>query len=830
MMRFSRKTQGVISVFLILILVPVMVFSAMLVDGSRMVSAKAIAQEASDLAALSVLSDYNGTLKDEFGLFSLGDSSKAEDVYKASLSATLQAAGITDKTYSEQVWEIFKNAVGAGNPYAKKSFMNLYDFQMDETSVTPLYSLANPEVLQNQIVEYSKYRGLYVIADRLNLISKFSQISNQAKEQQEAANMMEELMDIDEKNGKNADEKIKGVRDGILKVNEGLSQLDSLESNYFSHLDCRMSVLAGTGTITDEIKKASKEYPDVKSSAQTFLNDLQQDANNLDSAALPAKEEAKKAADRLNSFINKYQGKTSETAKGLVEDAKKSKDAYLQCADDLQRLHDDEKLRQIVDLNTAGRTAGALGSIDTAISRYAGERGDTEDNYKFYYFESDNSSEDAGDVMPSYHEAWTYGLLVNSSVQLPDVGTSTDYRNNNQSGNDLSAAAKKQSDDNGKKASENTSSKELDESTYKSLPSKTFNASAEAESYKAILEEDAKKAAAATSNVQGGDPTAPPIDNQFYNTGGDLTKSKNILKSGDFSFLTNLAETARDETLTLAYSFGTFKTRMTGNEKFKKGTVSKSDLDKFYIVPWRYENENGELDLQFEAKSKRKTKLDAQIEYMIYGLSSDAANETAAYASIYAPRMANNMMALYQNKTVKGSCDGAAAVASLATFEVVPATVFFWIFLTAWSVAETVLDMHYLIDEGYRIPLFKTKDTVLLTVDFSQGASDGLVNNYKGKNGSDSNIYVCYEDYLLFFLLMKGSDNRLMKIADLVQMDMQEMGKSSFKMDQAYTYIRAKSNLSIRYLFLNTDPISQTYKDAGLSGRMKFDSVIYQGY
>ena len=829
MMRFSRRTQGVISVFLILILVPVMVFSAMLVDGSRMVSAKAIAQEASDLAALSVLSDYNGTLKDEFGLFSLGDSSKAEDVYKASLSATLQAAGITDKTYSEQVWEIFKNAVGAGNPYEKKSFMNLYDFQMDETSVTPLYSLANPEVLQNQIVEYSKYRGLYVIADRLNLISKFSQISSQAKEQQEAASMMEELMDIDEKN-KDADEKIKGVKDGISKVNEGLSQLDSLESNYFSHLDCRMSVLAGTGTITDEIKKASKEYPDVKSSAQTFLNELQQDANNLDSTALPAKEAAKKAADRLDGFINKYQGKTSETARKLVEDAKKSKSAYLQCADDLQKLHDDENLRQIVDLNTAGRTAGALGSIDTAISRYAGERGDTEDNYKFYYFESDNSSEDAGDVMPSYHEAWTYGLLVNSSVQMPDVGTSTDYRNNNQSGNDLKSAAEKQSDENGNKASENTSSKKIDDATYKALPSKTFKASAEAESYKAILEADSKTAAAAASNVQGENTDYPSINNQFYNTSGDLTQSKKILKSGDFSFLTGLAETARDEILTLAYSFGTFKTRMTGNEKFKKGAVSESDLEKFYIVPWRYENENGELNLQFEAKSKRKTKLDAQIEYMIYGFSSDAANETAVYASIYAPRMANNMVALYQNTSVKGSCDGAAALASAATLGLVPATVFFWIFLTAWSVAETVLDMHYLIDEGYRIPLFKTKDTVLLTVDFSDGASDGLVNNYKGNSGSDSNIYVCYEDYLLFFLLMKGSDNRLMRIADLVQMDMQEMGNSGFKMDQAFTYIRAKSNLSIRYLFLNTDPISQTYKNVGVSGRMKFDSAIYQGY
>lgn len=63
-----------------------------------------------------------------------------------------------------------------------------------------------------------------------------------------------------------------------------------------------------------------------------------------------------------------------------------------------------------------------------------------------------------------------------------------------------------------------------------------------------------------------------------------------------------------------------------------------------------------------------------------------------------------------------------------------------------------------------------------------------------------------------------------MKIADLVQMDMQEMGKSSFKMDQAYTYIRAKRISLLAYLFLNTGPISQTYKDAGLSGRMKFDA------
>ena len=45
MMKFSKKTQGVISVFLILILLPTMVFSAILVDGSRMVSARAMRSE-----------------------------------------------------------------------------------------------------------------------------------------------------------------------------------------------------------------------------------------------------------------------------------------------------------------------------------------------------------------------------------------------------------------------------------------------------------------------------------------------------------------------------------------------------------------------------------------------------------------------------------------------------------------------------------------------------------------------------------------------------------------------------------------------------------------
>ena len=52
----NRKLKGAISIFLVIITIPTMLFSAVLIDGSRMASAMAMAQEATDLAEASVLS------------------------------------------------------------------------------------------------------------------------------------------------------------------------------------------------------------------------------------------------------------------------------------------------------------------------------------------------------------------------------------------------------------------------------------------------------------------------------------------------------------------------------------------------------------------------------------------------------------------------------------------------------------------------------------------------------------------------------------------------------------------------------------------------------
>lgn len=838
MMKFSKKTQGVISVFLILILVPTMVFSALLVDGSRMVSARAISQEAADLAALSVLSNYNSTLKEEFGLFSLKDSSSAETVFQESLKATLQASGLGDQSYSEQVWDIMKGVFGANNPYLGEQFINLYDFQLDQSSVKPLYTLANPEVLQNQIVEYSKYRGLYVLSERLGLLNQISDISKQAEEQEKAADAMEQKMDIDEKNG-TADKNVATVQEDIKNFNAKLAGMGGQRYNFTTHLTAEMEVLAEVEDLSNETKKMADDYNKVKGETQTYYTEIDPLATALHDHISPAKSEVEKAIQRLNGFISNHSGSDNETVKELVEDARNHVKAYQKTLDDLNTVNSDTTLNTVYNNKTGSLIAGVIGGIDTAVHRYSSEdSGDEEEesNYEFYYYDSDSSTEDATQARGDYSDTWMDTLVIAEDSQVPQVVSSNGkYPEETTEDTDMKEKAEKKSGS--QKEVENMKSdpapKSIEASVYQSLPSKTFDAAAEAASYGAILSEDSNRAAAAGEAIRvGADQKDGSTSTDFYNEEGNLSGSKSILQANKNSFLTQLggvAETARDEVLTLSYIFGTFKTRLTGNDKFKKGALDESKKDKFYIVDWRYLHDGGEQDLQFSPKSERKTRLNAEIEYLIYGMSSDTNNEAAVYASIYAPRMANNMIALYTNQTVKGTCDAAALAASAATLGTVPPPVFFWIFLTAWTVAETILDMHYLIDEGYRIPLFKTKDTILLEVDFAAGASDGLVEHYRKSNGSDKNIYVCYEDYLLMFLLLEGSQKRLMRTADLVEMNMQ-LAESGFKMDKAYTYIRAKSNLSIRYLFLDTKPFTSEYQGAGLGGRLKFENVIYQGY
>ena len=63
-----RKTGRSICVFLTLILVPVLIFSGIIVDASRLFASKTVVSGAGDLAMNAALAQYDKMLKDSYGL------------------------------------------------------------------------------------------------------------------------------------------------------------------------------------------------------------------------------------------------------------------------------------------------------------------------------------------------------------------------------------------------------------------------------------------------------------------------------------------------------------------------------------------------------------------------------------------------------------------------------------------------------------------------------------------------------------------------------------------------------------------------------------------
>lgn len=833
----NKRLKGAVSIFLVIIIIPVMLLSAILIDGSRMASARAITQEATDLAAASVLSAYNLELKNAYGLFALdeNDPEQLQEVFEQSLNATLLAYGMEDSSYSEQLWDIMKNSITGQTSYDGEPFLNLYDFRVEESKVEPIYHLANEEVLENQMVEYAKYRGIYVIADRLDIFRQLGQAQAEAQDNQVTAEIMEDKMTVDEANAK-ADDELMKLREELENLNGAVSATKGAQDSYFYILGSKMEELRientdTEDTLSEEDEGRATDYEAAGIALIGVLDKSQEQAALVLEQAERAKIEVEAAIERLENFRSANSGKAagSEGGQELLEDARKNVERYeTDYLPNIQSILEDRVIIEMSeDRDMASDGAEALDDIDEAITRYVdeieemrqeaeeaaedgdGEGGDDEEeellitDYYYYYLNSGNRTTDKDAVIsgggnrgyrpaveaitayyirsswdpdgldPTLKEKDTSSPIINEDF-AKSQSTDTD-------GADISLAGE-------------APRREVSRDVYNARPSKTFG-------------------------MEGG--TA--VSEYEYKRESDLTASKNIMNQGKHSMVLDIAETARDDVLGLAYMFGTFKTRLTGVEKFSANGMSQADKNSFYMPKWRYAHPEGELDMRFTPKKDRETVLRSEIEYLIYGNRTDSANEAAVYATIFAERLANNMVALYcERTTVKPACDAAAWAASALTAGWVPQPVFFWLFLTAWAIAETVMDMNYLIEGGYKIPLLKTNKNLLLD-DFPTG--EGVIDGY-GREG----IFVCYEDYLLIMLLVKGRSKRIMRTADLIEMNMKNMGESEFAMATAYTYLYADTELSIRYLFNSIQPFQGFYEEGGYGGRMAFSNTIYQGY
>ncbi len=180
-MQAFRKTKGAISIFLILIMVPVFIFSGIIIDGSRISAAKTAVSGAGDLAANAALSEYDRVLKDIYGLFAVSESEEElQDNVSKYFYNTINNANILDG--SDSYTRNFLNSIGNRLVPGDSVFENMVDTRTQSLSINPVpaSSIANPKILERQIVEYMKYRGPVSIGN--GLMAKIGCIKETSKQ------------------------------------------------------------------------------------------------------------------------------------------------------------------------------------------------------------------------------------------------------------------------------------------------------------------------------------------------------------------------------------------------------------------------------------------------------------------------------------------------------------------------------------------------------------------------------------------------------------------------------------------------------------------------
>ena len=181
MNNFFRKTKGAISIFLTLIMLPMFTCAGLIVDGARISAARTAVTGAGDLAMNAALSEYDEILKDVYGLFAMSETT--EELQKnvsRYFSNTINNEGILQG--SDSYTRSFINSIGSLFSSDDISFDNIVDTQVEHFNLVEVSNsaLANPTVLERQIIEYMKYRG--PVSMGTGLITKLGLIGETSKQ------------------------------------------------------------------------------------------------------------------------------------------------------------------------------------------------------------------------------------------------------------------------------------------------------------------------------------------------------------------------------------------------------------------------------------------------------------------------------------------------------------------------------------------------------------------------------------------------------------------------------------------------------------------------
>lgn len=180
MERFSKGTRGAVSVFLVLILIPSILFCSVFVDLSRVFLSKSLAESSADLALNTLLTNYDADLKNWYGL--AASCQTIEEFYEVSYQ-TFEKMMLSQGLSSDDIYSVIDKAVEFNENYVAQngSLGNLLQMEVlgKENGISvvdtgePGANLTNPTLIKDQMVEFMKYRApIELTVDLIERLSK----------------------------------------------------------------------------------------------------------------------------------------------------------------------------------------------------------------------------------------------------------------------------------------------------------------------------------------------------------------------------------------------------------------------------------------------------------------------------------------------------------------------------------------------------------------------------------------------------------------------------------------------------------------------------------
>jgi hypothetical protein len=742
-MNFLKNTQGAISIFLCLVLLALVALSGSLVDGGRMRVAEAETRTAIDSAAMSELTYYNNILKELYGLFAMADNDPAtirESIAK-NLDEMLLSTVLTGKKEGfEKYYSEVKGLFGDN----KSRPLNFFDYKVEDIKVNTLYNLSEGEVFKKQILEFMKYRAPKEIADQfIDKLLAFKDLGEQTR-------ILEKKLDIDAKLYK-AGAGTEILSDKALELNSLAKNNSIIEKLDFLAI-CVSNRIRVQKLLADKKKQLEKMIPPanslsdpeaVKKHEETIkthaksVEGMIKEIEELERNTLPElkKDAFKIKADLIRFIDNEIIGnKAFSDAKNAISDIKDKSGQVISMANELNRdIEEDsssfgESIRtdlkskkQILDTKVLDERNS---EIDKCLSTYIEIKGIISG------IDIDGIAFDTTSSLPADLEARVKSRLFieklgNLLKNVPRVNYYVKKIEESEGkADDPRTAIKTMKDDlykNGDGLIEEL--KKGDEKTKNGFPKSGLPSQDDIKDslkdLKDLIKGDIEKLQDKSKDASGDNLFSPDykgsigFENDLDFKGNNISKSKEALSviKGLTGIISSGIKNLRDELYVGEYSLGMFKNAVT--EKLDSNGSIQFDLTGFKM------------------STRKDTFFDrAELEYILHGSSSQSENLLWVKGQILLVRWALNTISIYTDaKKVAIAFEIATAIAGWTVFGVPLVQT---LILLAWSFAESMIDVHMILD-GQDMPIFKLNTDWVISIEGgAKGAAKALTDKMTG--------------------------------------------------------------------------------------------------